>query len=214
MGDRWRFFIILALLCACGGTAALAAPMPCVAGLASDYMALAMGCTIDGYTLKNFTFQGPNGGLTAGQIAVNPIVNGNTFDLQVRAPFTGPQQGSFAYMFSYFIDPAPIIHEEVDLDPMGTVELDIVLCSVNTVPCPGGNTITTLTTTTNNTMASTNLNNLTMLSVQETLNLTGPTSTSMGFDNFTTTVPEPAAILLTAAGLLGLFGFRPRFKLR
>src|SRR5260370_33156718 len=141
MDTRRTVFISLVLVCVFSGTAAVAAPM-CQPGTLADYMGQGnTGCMIDGYTAMSFAFQGSQPGeQQPGQILVNPVLTPTGFMLQIRGAFSGPTQGTFTYLFSYFLDPPPIIREEVDLDPMGTIALQTMLCAVNTVPCPTPNT--------------------------------------------------------------------------
>ena len=78
---------------------------------------------------------------------------------------------------------------------------------------------TTLVVTTQSPIASAPLADLNVLGVQNTFTLDGTNgqATSGGFDNITgvdSIAPEPAAILLTATGLLGMLAFRARAKLR
>jgi len=172
-------------------------------------------------TIKQFAFTAPVGGLNASQITVVPIDVPNQIGFSFLGMFTANQGQKLTYLLSFFIDPPPIIHgEQIDLDPTGAVSLTTVLCFNSVVPCAPGNKVGTLMATNgNNLMDSVVLANLNVLGVQNTFTLDGTNApaTSGGFDNITSVdsiAPEPAAILLTATGLLGLLAFRARAKLR
>jgi hypothetical protein len=219
MDIRRKVLIGLALLCVLSGTVAIGAPMQCQPGTLATYTAPAFACTEGGglFTLKSFYAIVPQGGLTLDQIIFNPIDGPGQIGGQVVGTFTANPGQTLTYEFGFYIDPPPIIHgEEIDLDPTGAVTLQTVLCAVNTVPCPNANILSTLMATTASPTASAPLGNLSTLSVQNTFGLDGGRTgaTSGGFNNITIVLPEPAAILLTAAGLLGLFAFRSRLKLR
>jgi hypothetical protein len=156
-------------------------------------------------------------GLTANQINVTPITTNSKPGFTISGNFTAIQGQSTSYVFSYFIDPPPIIHgEQIDLDPMASVVLQLDLCTT-AFPCAGGNSLGTLiadnSNPPNSLTASTLLANTNALGVRNTLTLTG-TGTSQGFDNITFLLPEPSGILLAASGLLGLLTFRWRAKPR
>jgi hypothetical protein len=215
MSTRRTVLIALVLSCGLGSTVALAAPMQCPGATLATYLAPAFACSQDGgvLTFKSFVYNGP---LDPAQINVSPLDVPGSVGFFIVGNFAVPAGQNATYVFSYFIDPPPIIHgEQVDLDPMGSVMLVEDLC-VTAFPCAGGNSLGKLTTTTGNTMASTGLGNLNALGIQNTLTLTGGATgaNSQGFDNVTFIVPEPSGILLAASGLLGLLAFRSRAKLR
>ncbi len=197
----------------------MAAPMQCPGATLQTYITGGFSCTEDGgvVTIKQFSFTQPVGGLNASQINVVPVDVPGQIGFQFLGTFVANQGQKFTYSLSFFIDPPPIIHgERLDLDPTGAVTLNTVLCSNSIVPCAAGNTITTLVVTTQSPIASAPLADLNVLGVQDTFTLDGTNgqATSGGFDNITTITPEPAAILLTASGLLGLLAFRARTKRR
>jgi hypothetical protein len=212
-----NLLIGLILLCAFGGTAALAAQ--CSAGTLAQYTALNFTCTEDNgvFTFKNFLYTPPMGGLNANQVILNPIDVPGEVGFLFTGTFTVPPGMNAVYVLSYFIDPPPIIHgEQIDLDPIMFVSLQTDLCTT-AFPCGGGNSLGSLkASSTTSLMASTALANTNALGVQNTLTLTGATNgaTSQGFDNITFIAPEPSGILLAASGLLGLLAFRSRAKLR
>jgi len=186
--------------------------------LADPYLTPNFTCSLGPFNVKSFFFSESAGGLDPHMIFVTPIVSTNFVELLLQGNFTASPQQMFTYRFSYFIDAPPIIRgQQDDLDPMGLVTLQTDMCMV-TFPCPGGQGLGTNTATTMNPMAQTLFGmNLNALGLQNTLTLdgSGGPATSAGFDNITLlTTPEPAAILLTASGLLGLLAFRSRKKLR
>ncbi len=219
MGVRRKVFICLALLGVFGSTVALAGPMQCPTATLQTYITGGFQCTEDGgvVTIKQFVFMQPMGGIDATQINVFPVDLPGQIGFKFLGTFVANPGQKLTYSLSFFIDPPPIIHgEQIDLDPTGAVTLNTVLCSNSIVPCALGNTITTLTATTQSPIASAPLANLNVLDVQNTFTLDGTNgaATSGGFDNMTTLTPEPAAILLTATGLLGLLAFRARTRIR
>jgi hypothetical protein len=178
----------------------------------------AFTCSTGLFTFKFFTFNESMGGLDPNLILVSPIESPAGIGFLYSGNFAAAQGQTFTYVFSYFIDPPPpIIHgQQVDLDPTGMVTLQTALCA-SAFPCPGGSDLGTIIATTASPnppprqLAPTN-----MLGVQNalTLNGNGGPATSQGFDNITLVIPEPAAVLLTASGLLGLLALRSRAKIR
>jgi hypothetical protein len=219
MDTRRTVLVGLVLFCALGGTAAFAAPM-CQSGTLASYLGAGFTCTEDNGILsfKDFAYTPPEGGLSAAQITVSPLDMPGSVGFLFTGSFASINGTSTAYVFSYFIDPPPIIHgEQMDLDPMASVILQLDLCSTPFNPGCGGTPLGTLTADNSNPpsslKASTQLANTNALGVRNTLTLTGA-GTSQGFDNITSITPEPSSILLAASGLLGLLAFRWRAKLR
>ncbi len=218
MDTRRTVIIALVLLCALGGTAAFAAP--CGGATLTTYLTPNFTCTQDNgvFSFKNFFFNGPQIGLNASQINVSPIDVPGEVGFLFNGNFTVPAGVNATYVFSYFIDPPPVIHsEQIDLDPIMFVSLQTDLCTMAFTPNCSGSPLGTLNaSTTTSLTASTTLGNLSALGVRNTLTLTGATNgaTSQGFDNITSIAPEPSSVLLAASGLLGLLTFRTRAKLR
>src|SRR5260370_19552208 len=135
----------LILLCALGGTAAFAAPT-CSAGTLATYTQGGFTCTEDNgvLTFKNFVYTPPMGGLNASQITVNPLDAPGQVGFFLSSGNLNFTAG--VYVFSYFIDPPPIIHgEQIDLDPMASVMLQVDLCTTQFSPNCGGMSLWTLT---------------------------------------------------------------------
>jgi hypothetical protein len=217
MGYRRDLLVFLLILCALGGVSAVAAPTCQPNPLSPTYLAPAFTCTLGPFTVKSFFFSETAGGLNPNLISVNPINTGTQIGFLIQGNFTATPGQAFTYIFSYFIDPPPPIirGQQVDLDPTGLVTLQTDLC-MSAFPCPGGQALGTLNVNTGSPTAQMPLALTNMLGVQNTLTLdgSGGLATSQGFDNITLLTPEPAAILLTASGLLGLFTFRARAKIR
>jgi len=219
MGTRRIVLIGLILFCALGGTAALAATMACQPGTMASYLAVGFACTENSgiTTFQSFVFNNAQGSLTANDITVSPLDIPGAVGFFISGNFVVGQGQNATYVFSYFIDPPPIIHgEQIDLDPMGSVSLLTDLC-ITPFPCGVGNSLGTLSATTPNPMASTIFpSDKPALGIQNTLTLTGGNigANSQGFDNVTFIAPEPSGILLAASGLLGLLAFRSRAKFR
>jgi hypothetical protein len=219
MGYRRKAAVLLLILSALSGASAVAAPMPCQPGsLGGTYLAPAFSCTLGLFTATNFFFSESAGGVDPNLMLVNPISAPTQIGFGVRGMLTANQGQMITYIFSYLIDAPPIIRgQENTLDPTGLVTLQTALCKA-AFPCPGGQGLGTLTATTAQPTAQTPMDfqpNLNALGLQNTLVLdgSGGPATSGGFDNITFLAPEPAAILLTASGLLGLLAFRTRVKL-
>jgi hypothetical protein len=216
MSHRRDAVVLLLILCALGGTSAVAAP--CQPGsLADIYLQNGFACTIGQLTVNSFFFSETPGGIDPKTIMVKPFDNSpNSVELLFQGNFAATLGQKLSYVIGYLIDPPPpIIHQEqVDLDPTGMVTLQTALCAI-AFPCPGGQDLGTLTATTGSPMALMSLANTNMLGVRNTLTLDGSNAAaaSQGFDNITG-IPEPAAILLTASGLLGLLAFRSRAEIR
>jgi hypothetical protein len=209
----------LILLCALGGTTALAAPMQCPAAPLMTYISGGFACTEDGgaVTFQSFVFTPPQIGLNASQIMVNPVTVPGEAGFLFVGNFMVPAGQNATYVLSYFVDPPPIIHgEQIDLDPIMFVSLQTDLC-ITPFPCAGGNSLGTLNaSTTTSLMASMALSPTGALGVQNTLTLTGAANgaSSQGFDNITFIAHEPSSILLAACGLLILLVFPSHAKLR
>ena len=214
MTYRRKALVFLLILCALAGASAVAAPMPCQPGSLGTYLAPAFSCTLGQFTVKSFFFSETQGGLDPTLISVTPSSSATQIGFEFLGNFTSAQGQTFTYVLSYFMDPPPPIirGQQVDLDPMFSVILQVDLCA-GAFPCPGGSDLGTLTATPGNTKAQMPLAPTNMLGVQNTLTLNG-VATSGGFDNITFLAPEPAGILLTASGLLGLLAFRSRAKIR
>ncbi len=204
------------LLCALGSTAFAATTCP-TGSIAQQYSAPGFTCTTGAFTFKTFVFQESKGGLDPSLITLTPIESATGIGFLYSGNFTAAQGQIFTYMFSYFIDPPPPIirGQQVDLDPTGAVTLQTALCAT-AFPCGSGNDLGTIlaTTASPNPLPKT-LTPTNMLGIQNTFTLdstSGP-ATSQGFDNITLVTPEPAAIGLTASGLLGLLAFAKRRKI-
>jgi hypothetical protein len=216
MGFRRDLLVFLLILCALGGASAVAAPT-CQLNPLSTYLAPAFSCTLDQFTVKTFSFSESLGGVDPTLILVNPIATPSQIGFVIQGSFTASPSQAFTYIFSYFEDPPPPIirGQQIDLDPTGLVTLKTELC-MSAFPCPGGQALGTLNVNTGSPTAQLPLTLTNMLGIQNTFILdgSGGPATSQGFDNITQLAPEPSAILLTASGLLGLFAFRFRAKIR
>jgi len=222
MDTRRMVSIGFILSCALGSTAAFAAP--CGGATLTTYLTPNFTCTEDNgvLTFKNFLFNGPQIGLNASQINVSPIDVPGEVGFLFSGNFTVPAGQNATYVFSYFIDPPPvIIHgDQIDLDPIMFVSLQADLCTMAFTPNCSGTPLGTLNADSSNPpnslRASTGLAPTNALGVRNTLTLTGSTNgaSSQGFDNVSFVSPEPSGILLAASGLLGLLAYRSRAKLR
>jgi hypothetical protein len=187
------------------------------------YLTSGFACTQGGNTFQSFVFSTSFSmgqmGLNPSQIQVKPATGPSSVGFLIMGSFTADIGKSATYVFSYFVDPPPIIHgEQVTLDPFGDVTLVTDLC-ITPFPCAPGNSLGTLTATTANPMAmGTFPQDQPALGVRNTLTLIGGNigANSAGFDNVTllTSMPEPSTILLGGSGLLGLLAFRWRAKRR
>ena len=218
MGYRREVVVLLVLSCALGGTAAFASTTCPTAPLGSNqYKDPAFTCTTGAFTFKSFGFNETAGGISPNAILVTPLELPTGIGFLFTGTFNADTNQQFIYSISYFVDPPPPIirGQQIDLDPTGMVTLQTALCA-SAFPCPGGQSLGTLTATTASTMAQMSLNPTNKLGVQNTLIVggNGNAGTSQGFDSITLLTPEPAAILLTASGLVGLLALRFRSKVR
>jgi hypothetical protein len=198
------------------GAASAKGATTCPTGPLSQYLVAGFTCQTDNSIFSDFGAEIPPGGVPASAIQVVPLSGPGLVGFQFNANFTASAGQTIDYLFGYFVDPPPIIHgEQIDLDPFGDVSLQTDLC-ITAFPCAPADSLGTLNTTTGNPMASTQFPNTSTLAVQSTLTLTGGNTgaTSQGFDNVTFITPEASSMLLAASGLLGLFAFRWRAKLR
>lgn len=217
MGYRREALVFLLVLCALGGASAVAAPTCLPGPLDIPYLTPSFSCMLGQFTAKTFFFSETSGGVNPSLISVTPIIAPTQIGFQFTANFTAAPSQLFTYVISYFIDPPPPIirGQQIDLDPLGLVTLQTDLCAV-AFPCPVLQQLGTLNVNTGSPTAQMPLTLTNALGIQNTLTLdgSGGPASSGGFDNITLLAPEPAAILLAASGLLGMFACRSRSKLR
>lgn len=122
------------------------------------------------------------------------------------------------YRINYFIDPPPtiIVGESIDIDP---ATLQTVVRKIDVITCVGSDIIGTLTVNTANPTASLMFGPTNMVGLRNTLTLL-PGDSARVFSNRTllnpaaVASPEPAALVFTGSGLMALFAFGSRSKLR
>jgi hypothetical protein len=206
-------------------------PIPlCTSGTVASYVGST--CSIDGYTLEDFTFSDSSTGgaplLDPSVITVDPSVNSSGISFQFLGDFNVPS-GTAEYIIQYELDPQlPQVNGiDIDLGPSDPVTLTGQFCGNGTfagsyvagqlTSCtgtdPSGIFPVTLQTTGNNTSAGASFPVLvTDLDSRLVLDLDGPASvTSFGSNVGISSVPEPSTSLLLAPGMLGLLWLRKRF---
>ena len=189
-----------------------------------------VSCTIGALTLKQFSFQAINllgGGLPAdaitdAQIQVTPLVVSGSISFNFAGAFHAAAGEDLQYIITYFYDPPPpIIHgEQIDLIGADPVTLQTGLCEgAAFVGAVCGATLQSLSASTGSPISAiliygADVNMLGVRNVAELDSRSALVSMFSSFDNTTFLSPEPAAVLLTGAGLLGLLGFRRRLRVR
>jgi hypothetical protein len=209
-----------------------AAALPCSSGTVADYQIAGFQCTIDGYTLEDFSFNdSATGGATLlapSDIGVNPFVDvGGGVAVTFTGDFSATEGQTAQYLIQYELDPLlpRIIGATVTTGPNDPVTLIGQFCGNGTLGAyvPGQSTSCSGTDTTgifpsmltivgNNQSASLNFPTLvTDLDTRLILNLDGPASIrSFGTAANLTSTPEPSTSLWLATGLLGFVGWRKK----
>lgn len=210
-----------------------ASPVPCSEATVASYDTAGFQCTIDGYTLEDFSFSDSSTGdaplLTSSQITVDPSVTATGISVQFLGDFNVPSGRTAEYIVQYELDPVlpKVTGIDVDLGPSDPVTLTGQFCGNGTfsgsyvpgVPTgctgtdPSGIFPATLVTTGNNTSANAIFPvPVTDLDTRLVLDLDGPGSTtSFGSTASLSSVPEPSSLLWLAPAFVALVCLRRRF---
>jgi len=212
--------------------------LPCAQATVSTYDAGGFQCTIDGYTLEDFSFSNSTTGgaplLSASDIVLTPSTTSGGM-LFVFSPAEGSEfnvpEGDAQYIFQYELDPLlpQVMGTSIDTGPNDPVTLIGQFCGNGTVApyvsgdptsCSGTNTSgifpKELEVTGNDQSATGNFPVLvTDLDTQLILNLDGPASiqffeTGVNIVGTGNAVPEPSTALWLVPGMLALAWLRKR----
>ena len=205
---RTVIYILIVAGMACG------APIPCVTGTLSDYLALPPdGCvTSNDYFFMHFTFT-TDLPIAASQIIITPLLQGLIFSSNALM-VTGSQSGSVS--IGYTVDPKPPDDyrgtQSLSVPDPGSVSTTTDLCigspfsPLGSIACPAS--ALTVTMSAPELTSSIQFPPNKLVGVQNTilLDANGGTAALLSLrQEFETTVPEPATIITTAAILLFLW---------
>lgn len=201
----------------------------CSSGTVASYVGYA--CTIDGYTLEDFSFSSSSTGdatlLSSSDITVDPTVTSSGISMQFLGDFN-VSSGTAEYIVQYELDPVlpQVSGISIDLGPSDPVTLTGQFCGNGTfsgpyaagypTSCtgtdPSGIYPATLETTGNNTSANALFPMMvTDLDSRLVLDLDGPASvTSFGSTVDLASAPEPSSALWLVPAMLGLAWVRKK----
>ncbi len=212
-------------------------PLPCPTAPVTTYQPIGFQCTIEGYTLEDFSFSDSETGgatlLTPGEITVNPTFSTPaSVAFQFFGAFSAASGQTEEYVVQYELDPLlpQITGQGIDLGPSDPVTLTGQFCGNgmlvgpyvpgNPTDCSGTNPAgifpLTLQTTGNDTTASALFPvTATTVDTRLVLDLTGPSSATFFGTNAdivptSSAVPEPSTSLWLAPGMLALLWLRKK----
>ena len=212
-------------------------PLPCPTAPVTTYEPIGFQCTIEGYTLEDFSFSDSEKGgatlLTPGEITVNPTFSTPaSVAFQFFGAFSAASGQTEEYVVQYELDPLlpQITGQGIDLGPSDPVTLTGQFCGNgmlvgpyvpgNPTDCSGTNPAgifpLTLQTTGNDTTASALFPvTATTVDTRLVLDLTGPSSATFFGTNAdivptSSAVPEPSTSLWLAPGMLALLWLRKK----
>jgi hypothetical protein len=209
-----------------------ASPLPCAVGTVASYVGST--CTIDGYTVNDFSFSDSSTGgaplLSSSEITVNPTITPLGISFQFLGAFD-IASGTAEYIVQYDLDPLrpQVPGIDINLGPSDPVTLTGQFCGNGLLTGPyvageptscsgtdvSGIFPTTLQTTGDNTSASASFPTLvTDLDSRLVLDLDGPASTQWFGSNVyvpnASSVPEPSTALWLVPGMFGLLWLRKK----
>ncbi len=232
-GHRMQLALLFALCLTFVAPALFGSPLPCPVAPVTTYQGAGYQCTVEGYTLQDFTFsESQTGGatlLTPGEITVNPTFSTpDSVSFQFFGAFSAAAGQTEEYIVQYLLDPLlpQITGQGIDLGPSDPVTLTGQFCgngmlvgpyaAGNPTACsgtdPSGIFPLTLQTTGDGTTASAPFpSTVTNVDTRLVLDLSGASSTTyFGTNAEISGVPEPSTSLWLAPGMLALLWLRKK----